>query len=904
MSKTLVIAEKPSVAADLARALGGKAARAEFFEVDDYIITSAVGHLVELCLPNKMTGGKGLSWKLDALPIIPEEFELQPIQRSADRFKVVKKLLKDPSVTTVINACDAGREGELIFHNIIQLTGCKKPIKRLWLQSMTKEAIKEGFAHLRDDADMQPLAAAAVCRSESDWLVGINSTRALTAVNSGQGGFQLTPVGRVQTPTLAILVEREEKIRAFVPKTYFEVHAEFAVAAGGYTGRWFDESFKKAEGDEPNDKKAERLWDLARADGIRTKCTGKPGIIEETKKATSQASPLLYDLTTLQREANGRFGFSAKRTLQLAQRLYEHHKVLTYPRTDSRYLPEDALPAVKASLKSFEEKELRKHAQHALDQNWVIKTGKVFNNAKVSDHHAIIPTGASTSGLDEVEAKLFQMVAQRFVAVFYPPARFDVTTRITRVEGEPFKSEGKVLTDPGWQAVYGKQALAEGEEDAKTLVPVTSGSNGALEPARTDSVEVREAQTRPPARFNEATLLSAMEGAGKLVEDEELREAMSQRGLGTPATRAAIIEGLLGDGYVLREGRDLSATSKGMALVNLLRHMGVAVLTSPELTGEWEHKLKQMEAGEFKRPEFMEEIRLFTRDIVSKAQGFTDDSEGAFPDLDVLCPKCGKGPFKENVRQFKCRSCDLSLWKSLAGRPLERPEITQLLTKKTVGPLDGFRSRFGKPFSAELEFDPEYKLKFVFGEREGDPAAEEALRNSEAIAPCPVCKKGTIREGVTSYVCDQSIGAEKSCEFRTGKTILQRAIPREEIIKLSETGRTSLIAGFVSKKGRKFAAYLKLDGKKVTFEFEPREPKAPKGQGEAGRDGSTVQRGRFGKPLKPNLNTDAVAGVIEKKTAKTSPTKKTAPKKRASAKKSPSKKKPASILAAHSTAEE
>jgi len=904
MSKTLVIAEKPSVAADLARALGGKAARAEFFEVDDYIITSAVGHLVELCLPNKMTGGKGLSWKLDALPIIPEEFELQPIQRSADRFKVVKKLLKDPSVTTVINACDAGREGELIFHNIIQLTGCKKPIKRLWLQSMTKEAIKEGFAHLRDDADMQPLAAAAVCRSESDWLVGINSTRALTAVNSGQGGFQLTPVGRVQTPTLAILVEREEKIRAFVPKTYFEVHAEFAVAAGSYTGRWFDESFKKAEGDEPNDKKAERLWDLARADGIRTKCTGKPGIIEETKKATSQASPLLYDLTTLQREANGRFGFSAKRTLQLAQRLYEHHKVLTYPRTDSRYLPEDALPAVKASLKSFEEKELRKHAQHALDQNWVIKTGKVFNNAKVSDHHAIIPTGASTSGLDEVEAKLFQMVAQRFVAVFYPPARFDVTTRITRVEGEPFKSEGKVLTDPGWQAVYGKQALAEGEEDAKTLVPVTSGSNGALEPARTDSVEVREAQTRPPARFNEATLLSAMEGAGKLVEDEELREAMSQRGLGTPATRAAIIEGLLGDGYVLREGRDLSATSKGMALVNLLRHMGVAVLTSPELTGEWEHKLKQMEAGEFKRPEFMEEIRLFTRDIVSKAQGFTDDSEGAFPDLDVLCPKCGKGPFKENVRQFKCRSCDLSLWKSLAGRPLERPEITQLLTKKTVGPLDGFRSRFGKPFSAELEFDPEYKLKFVFGEREGDPAAEEALRNSEAIAPCPVCKKGTIREGVTSYVCDQSIGAEKSCEFRTGKTILQRAIPREEIIKLSETGRTSLIAGFVSKKGRKFAAYLKLDGKKVTFEFEPREPKAPKGQGEAGRDGSTVQRGRFGKPLKPNLNTDAVAGVIEKKTAKTSPTKKTAPKKRASAKKSPSKKKPASILAAHSTAEE
>ena len=569
MSKTLVIAEKPSVAADLARALGGKAARAEFFEVDDYIITSAVGHLVELCLPNKMTGGRGLSWKLDALPIIPEEFELQPIARSADRLSLVKKLLKRADVTSVINACDAGREGELIFHNIIQLSGAKKPVKRLWLQSMTQSAIREGFASLRESSEMEPLAAAAVCRSESDWLVGINSTRALTAVNSGQGGFQLTPVGRVQTPTLAILVEREEKIRAFVPKTYFEVHAEFTVAAGSYAGRWFDEGFRKSEGDEA--AKPERLWDIVRAEEIRAKCVGKPGIVEETKKSTTQASPLLYDLTTLQREANGRFGFSAKRTLQLAQRLYEHHKVLTYPRTDSRYLPEDTLPAVKAAFKSFENPELKQHASTALKNDWVIKTGKVFNNAKVSDHHAIIPTGASIAGLDEVEAKLFQMVAQRFIAVFYPPARFDVTTRITRVETEPFKSEGKVLTDPGWLAVYGKEAA--GEDDAKTLVPV-SGTANQLEPARTDSVEVREAQTRPPARFNEATLLSAMEGAGKLVEDEELREAMSQRGLGTPATRAAIIEGLLGDGYVLREGRDLSATSKGLALINLLKHMG------------------------------------------------------------------------------------------------------------------------------------------------------------------------------------------------------------------------------------------------------------------------------------------------------------------------------------------
>jgi len=875
MSKTLVIAEKPSVAADLARALGGKAGRAEFFEVDDYIITSAVGHLVELCLPNKMTGGRGLSWKLDALPIIPEEFELQPIPRSADRLGVVKKLLKRPDVTSVINACDAGREGELIFHNIIQLVGSRKPVKRLWLQSMTQGAIREGFAQLRDEEEMKPLAEAAVCRSESDWLVGINSTRALTAVNSGQGGFQLTPVGRVQTPTLAILVEREEKIRAFQPKTYFEVYAEFTVAAGSYAGRWYDDAFKKTEGDDQS--KPERLWDRNRAEEIHARCLGKPGVIEETKKSTTQASPLLYDLTTLQREANGRFGFSAKRTLQLAQRLYEHHKVLTYPRTDSRYLPEDNLSAVQAAFKSFEDKDLKKHAAYALANDWVIKTGKVFNNAKVSDHHAIIPTGASVAGLDETESKLFQMVAQRFVAVFYPPARFEVTTRITRVEGEPFKSEGKVLTDPGWLAIYGKQI--SGEDDAKTLIPV-SGDEGRLETARTESVEVREAQTRPPARFTEATLLSAMEGAGKLVEDEELREAMSQRGLGTPATRAAIIEGLLGDGYVLREGRDLSATSKGLALVNLLRHMGVAALTSPELTGEWEFKLKRMEAGEFHRPEFMEEIRGFTREIVIKAQGFTDDSEGAFPDLDVVCPKCGKGPFKETVRQFKCRFCDLSLWKSLASRPLERAEITELLTKKIVGPLEGFRSRFGKPFAAELEFDAEFKLKFVFGEREGDPAAEEALRNAEIVAGCPVCKKGMIREGVTSFVCDQSVGSEKSCDFRMGKTILQRDIPREQVIKIAETGKSDLIAGFISKKGRKFSAYLTLNGKKVGFEFEPR---APKKGDEAG-----VPRNRFGKPVKPNLTTGAVSTTVEK-IKKGAAVKSAVPKRRSKAKVSPEK---------------
>jgi len=809
--KTLVIAEKPSVAADLNKALGGKGAKAEFFEVGDYVITSAVGHLAELCLPSAMTKGKGISWKLSSLPIIPDHFDLKPIPRSADRLALVKKLLKRADVTSVINACDAGREGELIFHNIMQISGVKKPVQRLWLQSMTQDAIRAGFAALRPAKEMEDLAAAAICRAESDWLVGINSTRALTAVNSGDRGFQLTPVGRVQTPTLAILSEREERIRNFIPKTYYEVHATFEVAAGEYAGRWFDPDFKKSDDEAA---KAERIWDQERALAIVERCQGQVGIIEEQKKATTQAAPLLYDLTSLQREANSRFGFSAKRTLQLAQRLYEHHKVLTYPRTDSRYLPEDNVGAVRKALEHLEGG-LEKHVALLFEKGWFVKTKKVFNNAKVSDHHAIIPTGASIEKLDETELKLYHMVAQRLVAIFYPVARFDVTTRITRVGEEHFKSEGKILTDPGWLAVYGKKLESEGDD--KILVPIATIEE-KNEEAQTIVIEAREAQTRPPARFTEATLLSAMEGAGKLVEDEELREAMSQRGLGTPATRAAIIEGLLLDGYVAREGRELAATSKGMALINLLHHIGIAALTSPEMTGEWEFKLKGIEQHQVKREKFMEEICRFTREIVEKAKGFQDD-DGSFPDLDVVCPKCGKGPFIENVRQFKCRECGWSLWKSLASRPLERAEIKELLEKKKVGPLEGFRSRFGKSFAAMLLLDEELKPKFSFSE-EGNEEAAAQLQQAEAIAPCPLCKTGTIREGMNAFVCDQTL--TKKCSFRMGKTILQQSITREQVVKLVEGGKTDLLTGFVSKKGRKFSAFLKLEGKKVSFEFAPR----------------------------------------------------------------------------------
>jgi DNA topoisomerase-3 len=813
MPKTLVIAEKPSVAADLARALGRIPRQDDIFENDEYVVTSAIGHLVELCLPGEMDKKRG-KWSFANLPIIPDHFDLKPIEKTESRFKLIKRLLKRTDIGEVVNACDAGREGELIFHYLVKLAGNKKPTRRLWLQSMTPEAIREAFASLRPEDEMVPLADAAVCRSESDWLVGINATRAMTAFNSKGGGFQLTPVGRVQTPTLTILAEREVKIRDFQARTYFEVLADFGVAAGSYRGRWLDEKFKKGADE---DARAERLWDRATAEAIVAKCLGKPGIIEEERKPATQASPLLYDLTTLQREANSRFSLSARRTLQIAQALYEKHKVLTYPRTDSRYLPEDYVGNVKAAFTKLENPDLAEHARKALAQGWVRPNKRVFNDAKVSDHHAIIPTGVSPKTLDEFELKIYEMVARRFVAVFYPAAQFEVTTRITRVEAEAFKSDGKIIIDPGWLAVYGKQAATD---DQQTLCAVQAG-----ETAATENVEVKESQTKPPARFTEATLLSAMEGAGKLVEDEDLRDAMSQRGLGTPATRAQIIEGLLLDGYLNRQGRDLIVTQKGLSLINLLRGIGVQALTSPEMTGEWEFKLKQMEQGGIDRPRFMEEIRRFTEEIVGKAKGFSGDTvDGQFTDLEAKCPKCSAVGFKESYKAYECKACGLLVWKNMAGRELERAEVQTLLETGTVGPLEGFRSKLGRPFSAPVKFDAEFKQTFDFGDAAGDAQKLDFSVLPVVATQCPACKTGAIHDTGNAFQCSNT----PACKFRMGKTICQREIPREQLIKLVETGKTDLIPRFISKKGKPFAAFLKLEGDKVGFEFEPRKPAAKK----------------------------------------------------------------------------
>jgi DNA topoisomerase-3 len=895
MTKTLIIAEKPSVANDIAKTLGGFTKHDEYFESDEYVLSSAVGHLLEIAVPEEHDVKRG-KWSFAHLPMIPPYFALNPIAKTESRLKVLNKLIKRKDVTTLINACDAGREGELIFRLIAQNAKAKQPVKRLWLQSMTPGAIREGFTHLRSDEDMMPLADAARCRSEADWLIGINGTRAMTAFNSKEGGFYLTTVGRVQTPTLSIVVEREEKIKKFVPRDFWEVRAEFVCAAGIYEGRWLDTKFKKDETDP--EKRAERLWSKAAADTIAMACRGKQGVVTEEAKPTTSMAPALFDLTSLQREANSRFGFSAKNTLGLAQALYEKHKVLTYPRTDSRHLPEDYIPTVLQALDVVKENpNYHQFAKQILDKKWVKPNKRIFDNTKISDHFAIIPTTIAPKNLSEPEQKLYDLVTRRFMAVFFPPAEFQVTTRYTEVMGHQFKTEGKVMTNPGWLAIYGKEASTDDDKEGNAngnLVPVAKG-----EKVLTDQVNANGLVTKPPARYTEATLLSAMEGAGKLVEDDELRDAMAGKGLGTPATRAATIEGLLTERYLLREGRELMPTAKAFQLMTLLRGLGVNELTAPELTGEWEYKLSQMEKGKISRDEFMREIAQMTQIIVKRAKEYDNDTiPGDYHTLRTPCPNCGS-VVKENYRRFACTKCDFSMSKTPGSRQFEIEEVEQLLKDRTIGPLQGFRSKMGRPFAAILRIvrDEEiknFKLEFDFGQNDDSEDAEPVdFTGQTALGPCPKCAGGVYEMGL-AYVCENSVAKPKTCDFRSGRIILQQEILPEQMAKLLNDGKTDLLPGFVSQRTRRpFKAFL-VKGKdgKISFEFEERKAKAPAkgkaaaddGADDAAEAGSTEKPGAKKAPAKKAAAAKAApvkAAAVKKPAAKKAPAKKAAPKKAA-----------------------
>jgi DNA topoisomerase-3 len=715
--KTLVIAEKPSVARDLADALPGTFENNDsYLESEDTVITFAVGHLVELTDPEDYDE-RFKKWRMADLPIVPEEFRLRARDKKAEKqLKVIHKLLKREDVDRVVNACDAGREGELIFAYIYETSGVDKPVERLWISSMTKAAIKDGFEKLRPGEQLRPLEAAARSRSEADWLVGMNATRAATIRGRAWVGGVVS-LGRVQTPTLALMVKREREIQAFVPEPYWLVHAQFDPR---YEGLWF-------EGEET------RLKDGKRADEIAAKVSGASGVVESVeRKEQSERAPLLYDLTSLQRDANRRFGFSARRTLQAAQSLYEDKKAITYPRTNSRWLSGDLVSQLKPTAAT-----LQPIAEYAAAAKYVLglqqlPLGRVVNDSKVSDHHAIIPTDVEHE-LDRFspdERRIFDLVARRFLAVFHPPARYARTTVVTLVEEERFRSRGKITLEPGWRGVYGlesdedrkaRQQEEDSENESAELPPLEQGQQ-----VKCAAAEVEAKETKPPPRYTEATLLSAMETAGKLIDDEELREAMKESGLGTPATRAETIETLIRREYIERAGKDLTPTPKGLQVISMLEEHP---LTSPELTGDWEKRLTDIERGADLRGAFIKDIEDFTRATVEKIAAL--DKEKLRPERVELglCPRCGAETgeiIKENSKAYGCTSwksreepgCGFVIWKRVAGRTLT-PEIARQLLEegKTKEVVSGFRSRAGKPFRARLVLNGEGKVEFDFPAR-------------------------------------------------------------------------------------------------------------------------------------------------------------------------------------------
>jgi len=820
--KSLVIAEKPSVAADLARALGKVPKKGDHYENDEYVISYALGHLVELEMPEDIDKKKYGFWRLETLPIIPDKFGLKPIEDSKERFNALKKLLSRKDIDQVINACDAGREGELIFAYLYQLTKCKLPVKRAWMQTMTAGGIQEAFKNLRDGEKMIGLEQAARCRSESDWLIGINGTRALTKRMFGSRAGNVASVGRVQTPTLAIVFARELEIRNFVPRAFWRVTATFEVAKGRYEGVYQRRDFKRNENDEHD--RIDRIWDQAMAEAIVAACQGQPlASVTEEKKASTQAAPRLYDLTTLQREANNRYGLPARRTLQIAQALYERHKMITYPRTDSRALPEDYIPTCREVLSNMQGN-LAPHASKVLDEGWLRPNKRIFNNAQISDHFAIIPTATEAKNLDEMEAKVFDMIARRFVAAFYPAAEFDITTRISTVApGHDFKTEGKVLTSPGWLAVYGKSTVDDDSPDSKAL-PALSAEDGQPAQAKTLDPVLHSETTKPPPRYTEATLLSAMEGAGKLVDDEELAEAMKERGLGTPATRADTIDGLINQKYLERGHRELIPTAKAEQLLQFLTAVKADALTSPAMTGEWEFKLRQMEHNKFPREQFMAEVVEQTKGIVERVKGFEEDDSAA-RETDIPSPTDGK-PLRETLRGYKSQDGEFMIYKIVGGRKMEEAEIRELVTTGKVGPLDGFVSaKTRNRFSAVLrlvkdEEKNKWKTEYDFGDKVDLGSVEPFWTDEKTGAQ--LCEVGT------SYVLRERDGENWKQTFRIGRLLCQKPIEREQVIKLVSEGKTDVIKGFVSKKGRPFDAFFERSGEKAEWKFPPRAPKLDK----------------------------------------------------------------------------
>ena len=862
MAKSLVITEKPSVARDIVAVLGGFTEHDGYWESDEYVVTFSVGHIVELLSPEDVDP-QYKRWTLDTLPILPSEFKLKQKQGQSERIRTIKKLLARKDIDTVVNACDAGREGELIFREILEFLESDKPTKRLWLQSMTADSIRAGFRSLVDGSQYDGLGAAASCRSKSDWLIGMNATRALTRRLKGRKEKTAWSAGRVQTPTLAIVVDRELEVLAHVPKPYWQLQAKFLANDVEYLGTWFDPSFSAPEGEE-RELRDDRIFDGDRANRILESLSGKPGVARETRKPSRETAPPLFDLTSLQREGNRRFGWSARRTLNAAQRCYEAHKLLTYPRTDSRCLPNDYRATVDQVLQAFSADGPFQAEASALVERGLENVERTFDDAKVSDHFAIIPTGkvpdATLSGDDQ---RLFDLVARRFLANFHPPAVWTRVERVTDVAGESFRSRARTLDEPGWRAVIGQT-----EQEDQALPPLVPGSDDASGVAvRTAGLELVADKTKPPARITEARLLSLMESAGADIEDEEIAAAISEKGIGTPATRADVIENLIAKGYLVRAGKSLRPTVKGIRLVDVLRRIKIDRLASAALTGELEYDLRRVERGSLKAKQFMDEIVDYTKQIVDIAVSF--QYEDLYPDEESLgkCPLCGR-PVFERSWFYRCLEvpgvseeddCRFRIWKDKSGRYMDRQTVRTLLEKGETDELEGFAARDGRTYSARLTLeDGDVVIHGVAGSgSERVTEAPEYEVDDEPLGPCPMGCGSQVVETPTHFQCQAGIAkaaenAEKArafeesqpkelkrrkrykvppedqpCGFLLPRTVCKREITREEALQfIGPNKKTELLTDFTSRFGRPFSAmlFLKENGRHG-FEFQPRQKK-------------------------------------------------------------------------------
>ena len=929
LAKALVITEKPSVARDITQAIGGFTEHEDgaYWENDDFVVTFAVGHLLEL-LPPEEVDERFKRWTLADLPIIPETFSLKKKKGQSDRIRTIQKQLERDDVDRLINACDAGREGELIFREIVKFLGSDKPIERLWLQSMTQAAIVRGFEDLRPDDQLLGLAAAAECRAYSDWLIGMNATRALTKRLKSRKERTAWSAGRVQTPTLAILVDREAVVLAHVPRPYWRVVARFDHAGNEYEGTWFDPAFEAGDDDEARD---DRIFDEARAAAIVQAVTSGAGEARETRKPSRETAPPLFDLTSLQREGNRRFSWSARRTLGAAQRCYEAHKLLTYPRTDSRCLPNEYRDTVQAVLGSLAELkgdapggEFAVHAQRLLDDG-LQNTERTFDDEKVSDHFAIIPTGqAPPEGLTGDDKRLFDLVMRRFLGSFHPPAVWERVERVTEVESESFRTRARALVEPGWRAVL---PATEDEEQPTTVPALATGQDEAVGVAvRTEGVESTAEETKPPPRYSEGRLLSLMENAGKQVDDEQIAAALHEKGLGTPATRAEVIENLIAKGYAARVGKGLRPSVKGIRLIDTLKRVNIARLASPALTGEIEMHLGEVEAGTRKSEDFIQEMKDYACEIVEIARTFEyDEIYGGLPALGP-CPSCGRDVY-EQTWFYRCEEeperdpdCTMRFWKDTSGRYMDRRTIATLLKDGVTGTLDGFTARNGRTYKGHLELDRDEWKVLVRSEGWNEESANEIPEydvNTEPLGQCPVCKEHDVVETPTQFVCAGRRAIEEeadreeeeakktddaprrkaaraarkaACPYVFPRTVCKREIERDEALAYLKDGRTELLTDFTSRFGRPFSAilFLKENGRHG-FEFPPRGNAA---KGDAA-EGSGARKAGARKKAAPKKKAPKKKAPRKKAAAKPA-RKKAASKKKAAKKKTHSKKKTAS----------